>query len=38
VRLARAQVARDAERFGYVPGDNERTRKIRKAFSFRCGK
>ena len=38
VRLARAQVPRDAERFGYVPGDNERTRKIRKAFSFRCGK
>jgi len=37
-KLARAQVPVDRERFGYEPTDNERTRKLHKAFSLRCGK
>jgi len=37
-KLARAQVPLDRERFGYEPTDNERTRKLHKAFSMRCGK
>ena len=37
-KLARAQVPLDRERFGYEPTDNERTRKLHKAFSLRCGK
>jgi len=37
-KLAQAQVPVDRERFGYEPTDNERTRKLHKAFSLRCGK
>jgi len=37
-KLAKAQVPLDRERFGYDPGDSERTRKLHKAFSLRCGK
>jgi len=37
-KLAQAQVPIDFERFGYEPTENERTRKLRKALSLRCGK
>jgi len=38
VRLARAQVPVDRERFGYEPVDNPRIRKIRKALALWSGK
>ena len=37
VAMARAQVPRDRERFGYVPADCQRVQKLRRAFAFRCG-
>ena len=37
-KLAKAQVILDLERFDYKPPDNERTRKMRKAFALRVGK
>ncbi|MDY6913796.1 MAG: radical SAM protein [Planctomycetota bacterium] len=37
VRLARGQLLRETERSSYVPTDNPRAKKLRKAFAFRCG-
>lgn len=37
-RMAKMQQSKDAERFGYVPTDNERTRKIRDAFRLSLSK
>lgn len=37
-RMARLQVPRDEERFGFIPHDNARTRKIRDAFTLSLSK
>jgi len=36
-RMAKIQAPRDAERFGFVRGDNSRIERIRRAFCFRHG-
>ncbi len=37
-RMAKIQLPKDSERFGYVPTENERTRKIRDAFRLSLSK
>ena len=37
VQLARGQAPVDLERFGYVPSDNHRMKKLRQCFAFRNG-
>jgi hypothetical protein len=37
-RIARMQLPKDEERFGFIPHANDRTRKLRDAFTLSLGK